>query len=85
MSAITQMPMRSGLVQESGRPSVSSWAIARRLIPYFKPHKARLTVSLLAMAGTAVLTAGAMWILKQVIDRALMSGDLGTLRDVVFY
>jgi subfamily B ATP-binding cassette protein MsbA len=84
VSAITQMPMRPGLVQESGRPSVSSGAIARRLIPYFKPHKARLTVSLLAMAGTAVLTAGAMWILKQVIDRALMSGDLGTLRDVVF-
>jgi hypothetical protein len=47
------MPMRPGLVQESGRPSVSSGAIARRLIPYFKPHKARLTVSLLAMAGTA--------------------------------
>jgi ABC-type multidrug transport system fused ATPase/permease subunit len=53
------------------------------LLPYFRPHKYRLILSLLAMACVAALTAGSMWILKQVIDRALMSGDLATCSDVV--
>lgn len=83
MSGITQMPLRKGMVQEGSRPGVPSSVVARRLLPYFRPHKYRLVLSLLAMACVAALTAGSMWILKQVIDRALMSGDLGTLRDVV--
>ena len=83
MSGITQMPLRKGMVQEGSRPSVPSSVVARRLLPYFRPHKYRLLLSLLAMACVAALTAGSMWILKQVIDRALMSGDMATLRDVV--
>ncbi len=84
MSGITQMPLRKGMVQEGPRPGVPSSVIARRLLPYFRPHKYRLLLSLAAMACVAALTAGSMWILKQVIDRALMSGDIATLRDVVF-
>lgn len=83
MSGITQMPLRKGMVQEGARPAVPSAVVARRLLPYFRPHKYRLILSLLAMACVAALTAGSMWILKQVIDRALMSGDLATLADVV--
>jgi subfamily B ATP-binding cassette protein MsbA len=83
MSGITQMPLRKGMVQEGARPAVPSSVVARRLLPYFRPHKYRLILSLVAMACVAALTAGSMWILKQVIDRALMSGDLATLADVV--
>jgi subfamily B ATP-binding cassette protein MsbA len=84
VSGINQMPLRQGMVQEGARPGISSGEVARRLLPYFRPHIVRLVISLIAMACVALITAGAMWILKQVIDRALMSGDLGTLRDVVF-
>jgi subfamily B ATP-binding cassette protein MsbA len=83
MSGITQMPLRKGMVQEGSRPGAPSSVVARRLLPYFRPHKYRLVLSLLAMACVAALTAGSMWILKQVVDRALMSGDLATLSDVV--
>jgi ABC-type multidrug transport system fused ATPase/permease subunit len=84
VSGINQMPLRQGMVQEGARPGISSGEVARRLIRYFRPHVVRLVVALVAMACVAAITAGAMWILKQVIDRALMSGDLGTLRDVVY-
>ena len=83
MSGITQMPLRQGMVQESARPGVSSSVVAKRLLPYFRPHRVRLTGALAAMALVAVITAGSMWILKQVIDRALMSGDMDTLSQVV--
>ncbi|MBK8574668.1 MAG: ABC transporter ATP-binding protein [Elusimicrobia bacterium] len=83
MSGITQMPLRKGMVQEGARPAVPSGAVAWRLLPYFRPHMVRMILALMAMTIVAGLTAGSMWILKQVIDRALMSGDVVTLRNVV--
>jgi subfamily B ATP-binding cassette protein MsbA len=83
VSGINQMPLRKGMIQEGAQGGVSSGTVARRLLPYFRPHVSRLALSLVAMALVASLTAGSMWILKQVIDRALMSGDIATLRDVV--
>ena len=65
MSGITQMPLRKGMVQEGTRPGVASSVVARRILPYFRPHRSRLFLALLAMACVAALTAGSMWILKQ--------------------
>jgi ATP-binding cassette, subfamily B, bacterial MsbA len=55
----------------------------RRLLPYFRPHLARFAVALTAMAGVAALTAATMWILKQVVDKVLLEGDLATLKTIV--
>ena len=55
----------------------------KRLLPYFKEHRYRLIIALLAMAGVAVLTAAAMWVLKQVVDKVLIEGDTSTLKDII--
>ena len=83
MSAINQMPMDKRILQEGINSNVSLPAVARRFLPYFRPHLGRLVLALAAMAGVAGITSGLGWILKQVIDKALMAGDLGMLRDVV--
>ena len=57
--------------------------MTKRLLPYFKDHALRFGIALAAMAGVAVLTAGAMWILKQVVDKVLVEGDLSALKDIV--
>jgi len=57
--------------------------VIKRILPYFREHLGRLTVALFAMAGVAALTASSMWILKQVVDKALTAGDVATLRDIV--
>ncbi|HOW27226.1 MAG TPA: ABC transporter ATP-binding protein [Elusimicrobiota bacterium] len=55
----------------------------RRILRYFRHHVGDMMLSLLAMTGVAVLTAAAMWLLKQVVDKALNSGDLEALQTVV--
>ncbi|MBI4396575.1 MAG: ABC transporter ATP-binding protein [Elusimicrobia bacterium] len=57
--------------------------ILKRILPYFRAHMWKLAVALVAMAMVAALTAASMWILKQVIDKALMARDLSTLKDIV--
>ncbi|HRY30239.1 MAG TPA: ABC transporter ATP-binding protein [Elusimicrobiota bacterium] len=57
--------------------------VVRRLIHYFRGHLPMLTVALVAMAAVAALTAAAMWILKQVVDKALTAGDLTALQEIV--
>jgi ATP-binding cassette, subfamily B, bacterial MsbA len=58
-------------------------SVVSRVLPYFRPHLARFSVALVAMAAVAALTAAAMWILKQVIDKALTAGDVAALKDIV--
>lgn len=60
-----------------------SKSIVRRILTYFRGHLPFLSVALAAMSGVAGLTAAAMWILKQVVDKALTAGDLAALRDIV--
>jgi subfamily B ATP-binding cassette protein MsbA len=72
------------MVQEGAQRGGSSSAVAKRLLPYFRPHRVRMVVALIAMALVAVITAGSMWILKQVIDRALLSADMHMLSQIVF-
>src|SRR5262245_35265032 len=55
----------------------------KRLVPYFKERWLAFTGALIAMALVAPLTAGAMWILKQVVDKALLQKDAGMLSDIV--
>ena len=55
----------------------------KRILPYFKDHLLAFGGALLAMALVAPLTAGSMWILKQVIDKALLNKEFGMLRDIV--
>jgi ATP-binding cassette, subfamily B, bacterial MsbA len=57
--------------------------MTRRILPYFKDHVAAFGGALIAMACVAPLTAGAMWILKQVVDKALLSRDEGMLANIV--
>lgn len=57
--------------------------IAKRLLAYFKDHIAIFSVALFAMALVAPLTAGAMWILKQVVDKALLTKDTTMLGNIV--
>lgn len=82
MSGINDVPMGRRPQETLGRGSTSG-EIVRRLLPYFRPHRARLALALAAMAAVATVTAGAMWLLKQVIDRALIEGDLVTLSNTV--
>ncbi len=82
MSGINDIPAGCRTFDErAGNPTAS--VVARRLLPYFRAHLPRLLLALTAMSGVAALTAASMWILKQVIDRALMERDLSTLADVV--
>jgi subfamily B ATP-binding cassette protein MsbA len=55
----------------------------RRILPYFRPHLFRFGTAVAAMACVAGITASAMWVLKQVVDLALIAGDLSTLKDIV--
>lgn len=55
----------------------------KRILPYFRVHLGRLIIALIAMAMVAGLTASSMWILKQVVDKALTSGDVSALKDIV--
>jgi subfamily B ATP-binding cassette protein MsbA len=57
--------------------------MTKRILPYFKNHLVAFSGALVAMALVAPLTAGSMWILKQVVDKALLSGDGSMLRDIV--
>ena len=83
MSGINDLISKGPLLDERTAKDPSASLVARRLLPYFKPHGPRLALALAAMAGVAGLTAGAMWILKQVIDRALLDRDLAMLADTV--
>jgi subfamily B ATP-binding cassette protein MsbA len=58
-------------------------SVVKRILAYFRPHVGFLAVALAAMAAVAGLTAAAMWMLKQVVDKALNAGDLEALRDIV--
>ncbi len=84
MSGINDLPMGRRPLDDKSRRSASPWEVTKRLLPYFRPHRARLFLALIAMALVAGLTAGSMWILKKVIDEALMAGELSTLANVVF-
>lgn len=55
----------------------------KRILPYFKDHLAAFSGALLAMALVAPITAGSMWILKQVVDKALLNKDYGMLQNIV--
>ncbi|MBK8423431.1 MAG: ABC transporter ATP-binding protein [Elusimicrobia bacterium] len=83
MSGINDAPLGRRPLDDKSKRSVSPWAVTKRLLPYFRPHRARLVLALIAMALVAGLTAGSMWILKKVIDEALMAGELSTLANVV--
>lgn len=83
MSGINDAPLGRRPLDDKSRRSASPWEVTRRLLPYFRPHRARLFLALVAMAMVAGLTAGSMWILKKVIDEALMAGELSTLANVV--
>jgi subfamily B ATP-binding cassette protein MsbA len=84
VSGINDLPMGRRPLDDKSRRSASPWEVTKRLLPYFRPHRARLFLALIAMALVAGLTAGSMWILKKVIDEALMAGELSTLANVVF-
>lgn len=84
MSGINDAPLGRRPLDDKSKRSASPWAVTKRLLPYFSPHRARLVLALIAMALVAGLTAGSMWILKKVIDEALMAGELSTLANVVF-
>jgi len=83
VSGINDAPLGRRPLDDKSRRSASPWEVTRRLLPYFRPHRARLFLALVAMAMVAGLTAGSMWILKKVIDEALMAGELSTLANVV--
>lgn len=55
----------------------------RRLLPYIAPYWKRLLAAVVSMAGVATLTAGAMWLLKVVIDMALTDKDVSALLSIV--
>lgn len=84
MSGINDAPLGRRPLDDKSKRSASPWTVTKRLLPYFRPHRARLVLALIAMALVAGLTAGSMWILKKVIDEALMAGELSTLANVVF-
>lgn len=83
MSGINDLPLGRRPGEETPRRTMSARGVAARLLPYFRPHRWRLFFSLSAMAGAAGLSAGSMWILKKVIDEALLAGQLKTLANVV--
>jgi subfamily B ATP-binding cassette protein MsbA len=84
VSGINDTPLGRRPLDDKSKRSASPWTVTKRLLPYFRPHRARLVLALIAMALVAGLTAGSMWILKKVIDEALMAGELSTLANVVF-
>ncbi len=55
----------------------------KRILPYFKDHLLTFGGALLAMVCVAPLTAGSMWILKQIVDKVLIEKDYAMLKDVV--
>jgi ATP-binding cassette, subfamily B, bacterial MsbA len=57
--------------------------VIRRILSYFKDHIGAFSGALVAMALAAPITAGSMWILKQVVDKALLNKDYSMLQNIV--
>lgn len=51
----------------------------KRLIKYFRPYRARFIQALFCMAGVAILTTASMWLLKTVVDNALIAKNSALL------